>query len=215
VDRTGTVAEARVIGIELEVNDAQGGRLAAAIRGDTEFSNRMEQFLARSGVRLDSSQPWVAWSTLRPVIDAFMHSAVTSVLQSRYEPPVEGPLAFDLTIHFAGNPTSTAQRVSPDSPLADGAIRVGGGIAAPRKIRDARPVYPPEAQEAGVEGVVVAEIRIDPNGRVAGSRLLRSVAMLDQAALDAIHQWEFEPTLLNGQPTPVAMTVTVQFTLRQ
>jgi protein TonB len=44
--------------------------------------------------------------------------------------------------------------------------------------------------------------------------VLRSVPLLDQAALDAVRQWEYEPTLLNGVPVPVIMTVTVNFTLR-
>jgi protein TonB len=48
---------------------------------------------------------------------------------------------------------------------------------------------------------------------VQDARVLRSIPLLDQAALDAVNQWEFTPTLLNGVPVPVIMTVTVQFTL--
>lgn len=60
---------------------------------------------------------------------------------------------------------------------------------------------------------MILEARIGVEGKVTHARVLRSVPLLDQAALDAVMQWEFQPTLLNGQPVPVMMTVTVQFTL--
>jgi protein TonB len=75
------------------------------------------------------------------------------------------------------------------------------------------PVYPAPAQSAKVQGVVILEALIGVNGKVTNARVLRSVPLLDQAALDAVMQWEFTPTRLNGQPVPVLMTVTVQFTL--
>jgi protein TonB len=75
------------------------------------------------------------------------------------------------------------------------------------------PVYPAAAQSAGVEGVVIIEALIGTNGKVTNARVLRSIPLLDQAALDALMQWEFTPTMLNGQPVPVLMTMTVRFTL--
>jgi protein TonB len=83
----------------------------------------------------------------------------------------------------------------------------------PRKIKDVRPVYPQEALDGHVEGVVIIEARIEADGRVGDARILRSIPSLDQAALDAVRQWEFETTLLNGVPTAVITVVTVQFTL--
>ena len=77
-----------------------------------------------------------------------------------------------------------------------------------------RPVYPPIAQSARVQGVVIIEATIGPDGVVKDARVLRSIPLLDQAALDAVRQWVFTPTLLNGVPVPVIMTVTVQFTLQ-
>jgi protein TonB len=62
--------------------------------------------------------------------------------------------------------------------------------------------------------VVIVEATVDAQGRVRNAKVLRSIPMLDQAALDAVSQWEFEPTLLNGVPVPVMMTVTVNFTLQ-
>ena len=92
-------------------------------------------------------------------------------------------------------------------------MRVGGSIKEPRKIRDARPEYPEIARAARVQGIVVIEIGIDALGKVSAAQVLRGVPLLDQAALDAVRQWEFEPTLLNGAPVPVIMTVTVNFSI--
>ena len=69
------------------------------------------------------------------------------------------------------------------------------------------------AKPVKVEGVVILETLIGVDGKITNARVLRSVPMLDQAALDAVMQWEFTPTRLNGQPVPVLMTVTVQFRL--
>jgi len=92
-------------------------------------------------------------------------------------------------------------------------VRVGGAVLEPRKIRDVKPVYPAAAQAAGVQGVVILEVIIDVDGSVRSAKILRSVPMLDQAAFDAVSQWRFTPTLLNGQPVPVVMTTTVSFSL--
>ena len=94
-------------------------------------------------------------------------------------------------------------------------IRVGGNIKAPTKIRDVRPVYPADAQASHTEGIVILEAIIGPEGSVTEARVMRSISpSLDQAALDAVRQWVFTPTLLNGAPVSVIMTVTVNFALR-
>ena len=93
-------------------------------------------------------------------------------------------------------------------------VRVGGNIKTPTKTKDVKPVYPPIAQSARVQGVVIIEATIGPDGRVKDAKVLRSIPLLDQAALDAVKQWQFTPTLLNGVPVPVIMTVTVNFTLQ-
>ena len=104
-----------------------------------------------------------------------------------------------------GSPPSTSQFPN--------AVRVGGNIKLPAKIKDVKPVYPADAMQAGVQGVVIFEVVIDEAGKVAEARVLRSIQLLAQAAEEAVRQWEFTPTLLNGSPVPVIMTVTVQFTL--
>ena len=65
-----------------------------------------------------------------------------------------------------------------------------------------------------MQGVVIVEAVISTTGHVVEARILRSVPLLDQAALDAVRQWRYTPSLLNGVPVPVVMTVTVTFTLK-
>ena len=102
----------------------------------------------------------------------------------------------------------------PPPPVPDAPFRVGGVIRPPTKIKDVRPVYPTIAQAARVEGMVIIETTIGPTGRVLDAKVIRSVPLLDAAALEAVQQWEFTPTLLNGRPVAVVLTVTVRFTLR-
>ena len=89
---------------------------------------------------------------------------------------------------------------------APGAYRVGGNLQPPKKIKDVAPVYPPIAQEARVQGVVILEARIDENGNISDTRIL---------AIDAVKQWQYTPTLMNGVAVPIIMTTTVNFTLRK
>jgi periplasmic protein TonB len=93
-------------------------------------------------------------------------------------------------------------------------LRVGLDVKEPRKLKDVPPVYPSLAVSSRLEGIVIVECLIDPRGRVREARVLRGVPLLDEAALEAVRQWVYTPTLLNGEPTPVLMTVTVTFRLR-
>jgi protein TonB len=99
-------------------------------------------------------------------------------------------------------------------PPADptGVVRVGGSITEPRKLRHVAPIYPAAAQSAGVDGVVILEAIIAKNGSVQDVKVLRSVPLLDEAAIGAVRQWLFSPTLLDKVPVEVIMTVTVNFT---
>jgi protein TonB len=95
------------------------------------------------------------------------------------------------------------------------AVRIGRGqgqITAPTKIKDVKPVYPGIARSARVAGVVVIEATIGPDGKVIDAKVVRSIPLLDQAALDAVRQWEYTPPLRNGVPVPVIVTVTINFT---
>ncbi len=92
-------------------------------------------------------------------------------------------------------------------------IRISRGIQAPTRIKDVAPEYPEIARRARVQGVVILEAVIGTDGRVERARVLRSVPLLDQAALNAVQSWEYTPTLLDGRPVPIIMTVTVNFKL--
>jgi protein TonB len=93
------------------------------------------------------------------------------------------------------------------------AVRIGGRTKPPTKVKDVKPVYPAIARSARVSGVVTIEATIGPDGKVVDAQVVKSVPMLDQAALDAVRQWEYTPPLVNGKPTSVIMTVTINFTL--
>lgn len=117
-----------------------------------------------------------------------------------------GSLGFDAV--------STVERVPPPPPPApQKPVRLHAGMQAPGKIVHIDPVYPAIAQTARVQGIVILEAIIDARGFVKSVSVLRSIQLLDQAAVDAVRQWRFTPALLNGEPVPVVMTVTVNFKL--
>jgi periplasmic protein TonB len=93
-------------------------------------------------------------------------------------------------------------------------IRGSALLEPPVKIRDVSPVYPEAARLARVEGKVVIEAVIGPTGEVVNAVVLRSTPLLDEAALAAVRQWRYTPTLLNGIPMSVVLTVTVNFSLK-
>jgi protein TonB len=103
----------------------------------------------------------------------------------------------------------------PDAPPAPPVkpLLVGGDVQAPRKLRGDPPVYPPAARRSRLEGLVILECVIDERGRVRDARVLRGVPLLDEAALAAVRGWVYTPTLFDGMPVPVQMTVTVAFRL--
>jgi protein TonB len=168
---------------------------------------------------------------LRSAGEALTKASADAVRQWQYAPPAKPPVAFSIGILFkpgaepelmpvsqAPAPRPEAARTPPATeplpPEWGDVVRVGGDIRPPSKVGHVNPVYPAEARDARVQGVVIMTALVDAEGRVADVRVLRSIPMLDQAALDAVRQWQFTPTLLNGNPVPVAMTVTVSFTLR-
>jgi protein TonB len=107
------------------------------------------------------------------------------------------------------------------APSADGlpggtgiaTVRPGGDIRPPVRTVYVAPVYPEIARAARVGAIVVLECTIDPSGRVADVRVVTGHPLLSAAALDAVRQWRYTPTRLNGVPVAVLMTVTVRFTV--
>jgi periplasmic protein TonB len=99
-------------------------------------------------------------------------------------------------------------------PPSSGPLRLGGGIQAPRKIKEAKPVYPQAALGLQTRGTVVLDATIGTDGKVTNIVVLQSIPSLDQAALEAVRQWEYEPATLNGVRVAVVMTILVRFAVQ-
>jgi TonB family protein len=210
LDESGRVAEARPI--QVEIKSPVMELHTVSLRAGNEDLRGMLKGLS-------SKFPGNTAPTIE-VYDAILRAATDAVKQWRYDPPFKAPISFPVTLRFSQEPPPAEMEFvssenRPARALSNGpVIRVGdGGITAPAKIKDVKPVYPPVAQAAGVQGIVVIEVRIEPDGTVGTASVVRSIPLLDQAALDAVRQWQFTPTLLNGQPVAVVMTVTINFTL--
>ena len=164
----------------------------------------------------------------QPMLD---QAALDAVRQWRYRPTMLNgssvPVIMTMAVNFSMDNGTGADRESalalppppppppPAAALVDGQapVRVGGNIKVPTKTRDVKPIYPSDALAAGVQGVVILEATIDAIGNVRTARVLHGQPMLEQAAVDAVQQWQFTQTTLNGVPVPVIMTVTVNFTM--
>ncbi len=123
-------------------------------------------------------------------------------------PPPAGSTGSALPPHPSAPPATGADRHVSFGPDV---LRIGGNIAPPRRLAYVPPVYPALARQAKVGGIVIVELLIGTDGSVGDARVLESAPMLEQAALDAVLQWRYEPTLRNGVPVPVQMTVTINF----
>ena len=127
--------------------------------------------------------------------------------------PERGGGGSDFGLSTLGPPSSPPPPVVPAPPKPEGPIRLHSGIRTPQRLVNVTPAYPAIARSAHIEGVVIIEATIDERGNVVRAQVLRSIPLLDAAAVDAVRQWRFSPTLLNGEPVPIVMTVTVNFRL--
>ena len=96
----------------------------------------------------------------------------------------------------------------------DEPVRAVGDIKPPKLIKKVEPIYPEEAKKAKIQGTVILELTTDIYGRVKNAKVLESIPELDQAAIDAVKQWVYEPALIDGKPKGVIFTVTVTFHLK-
>lgn len=101
----------------------------------------------------------------------------------------------------------------PSAPEAVAPVRVGGAIQAPSLVKRVEPIYPQIAMTAQVTGTVILEAVVSATGEVESVRVLRSIKLLDQAAIDAVEQWRYAPLELNGIRTPFVLTVTLNFSI--
>lgn len=94
------------------------------------------------------------------------------------------------------------------------AIRRGGDVLASKLVRKVEPVYPHLAKLSRVGGIVILQVTVDEEGDVSDIKILRGHPLLEEAAVQAVRQWKYSPTFLNGEPVPVTAAVTVIFSLR-
>jgi TonB family protein len=99
------------------------------------------------------------------------------------------------------------------SPSPPQRIKMSGEVVQRQRLRDVQPVYPELAKQAQVQGIVQLNIVINKQGRVVDIKVISGHPLLISAALEAVKQWEYNPTLLNGQPVEVATEVSVPFVL--
>ena len=111
----------------------------------------------------------------------------------------------------AGQPASSSHGVGR---TGSEPMRLGSTVAPPKKIKDVRPVYPPIALAMQARGTVILDVTIGTDGRVLDAKVLHSVPHLDLAALEAVRQWEYEPTRINGALVTLIMTVVVNFAIQ-
>ena len=103
----------------------------------------------------------------------------------------------------------------PPRPHQTGPLRVGGNVQAARIVNRVQPVYPPLARQTRISGTVRLHAIIGKDGTIQQLEVMSGHPLLQQAALDAVRQWRYQPTLLNGEPVEVDTTIDVIFSLNQ
>lgn len=101
-----------------------------------------------------------------------------------------------------------------EKPKPPSRIRVGGNVQEAKVINRVQPVYPPLAKQARVSGTVRLNAVIAKDGQIQDLQVVSGHPLLVQAALQAVRQWRYAPTLLNGEPVEVVTVIDVNFTLR-
>ncbi|MCX6569200.1 MAG: energy transducer TonB [Candidatus Aminicenantes bacterium] len=146
-----------------------------------------------------------------PLLD---QAAIDAVKQWIYEPMrIDGKprkILFTVTVRFALHEGTKEDAMDA---FAAGAVRAIKDIMPPKIVKEVRPVYPEIARQSKVEGVVILGVKTDETGKVVDVMILRSIPLLDQAAIDTVRQWVYEPLVIDGKATPVVFTVTVRFQL--
>lgn len=147
---------------------------------------------------------------LRSPSDLLEEAAIAAVKQWKYEPLIlEGKsrkVVFTVTVRFKLYPEI--------QDISEGAVVAGDDISPPELLKRVDPIYPEDARQNGIQGVVILNLRTDEEGRVTQVEVLKSVPELDRAAIEAVKQWRYAPFFRDGKPKPVVFTVTVRFRLQ-
>jgi TonB family protein len=151
-----------------------------------------------------------------PLLD---QAAIDAVRQWRYEPMIikgqPHAVVFTVTVRFSADEKKTGVARGVAGGVTGGVepMKITAAGAVPKLITMVDPVYPEKARQARVQGVVILEATIDVYGRVQAIKVLRSIPLLDQAAIDAVKQWVYEPVVVNGKSVSASFTLTVRFQL--
>jgi TonB family protein len=123
-----------------------------------------------------------------------------------------GAIALAVSL-LLGAPLGAQETGAPETKEAP--LQAGSeGVPVPKRSKTVPPQYPPEAQAAGIRGIVILELVVDPQGKVESVNVIRSVPGLDEAAVEAARQWEYEITKVGGKPVSVRLTVPITFAMR-
>jgi TonB family protein len=145
---------------------------------------------------------------------------IEAVKQWTFQPSgAEVSTTIEVPFNLSDAPAQSLPPLPADSPrkgsmAGPSRIRVGSNVQAARLVQHVDPVYPEEARAAGVEGTVTLQIVIGNDGSVTSADPVEGNPVLWRAAADAVKQWKYQPTLLNGQPVEVQTTVPVRFELK-
>jgi protein TonB len=115
----------------------------------------------------------------------------------------------------AAPPPPPPEVKAPPKPANPGRVKVGGNVQAAKLVQQPRPVYPPLAKQARISGVVRLNAVIGKDGHILNLQVVQGHPLLTQSALDAVKNWVYQPTLLNGDPVEVVTQIDVNFTLSQ
>ena len=180
----------------------------ARVQGTVALDVRTDIFGRVKGLRVVRSIP---------LLD---QAAYDAVRQWIYEPvlvegkPAEAVFSVAVTFVLGAQLGVDVQNPLPED-ISAGAVEVVGEMAPPQLLKYVEPRYPEIARQARVEGHVMLAVRTDVYGRVEAFKVLRSIPLLDQAAVDCVKQWVYEPLLVDGRPRKAAFTVTVRFELSE
>jgi len=119
------------------------------------------------------------------------------------------------SVPTAAPPPPPPPKAEAPKPATPQRIRVGGNVQAAKIVRQPKPIYPPLAKQARISGVVRFNAVIGKDGTIQNLQLVSGHPLLVQSAQDAVKQWVYQPTLLNGEPVEVVTQIDVNFTLSQ
>ncbi|HEV2387004.1 MAG TPA: energy transducer TonB [Candidatus Acidoferrales bacterium] len=169
-------------------------------------------------------KPTVVPETIQKAPDRWFHVPVAiphGIEKARSEPPVTDMAGPSVPGAIPGSQSNTGDWLVPSQPAAPSApatpkrITLGGQVQAAKLIRMVRVEYPATAQQAGIQGSVVLKAIIAADGSVEALQYISGPPLLVRAAMDAVRQWRYQPTLLNGHPVEVETSITVNFTLNR